>query len=87
MKPSIGLVIVVKGAFISNGTDEHPAIINRVWGAGDTKDAPVAVNCTALPDCGAPTCVTSIILFEDRATAEAAFQSHGGRVAFWPDRG
>lgn len=86
MKASIGRIVITKGAITSNGTDEHPAIINRTWSNADTEEGPVYVNTTVLPDCGVPTCVTSIALFDNRAAAEAAFTSHGGRVAFWPDR-
>jgi hypothetical protein len=39
---------VIFGKRSSNGTDEHPAIVTRVWGDGETP----TVNLTVWPDCG-----------------------------------
>jgi len=88
MKPSIGRIVIVKGAVKSNGTDEHPAIINRVF---DPNFDPASgghgyVNTTVFPDCGSPVCATSVNLFETREAAEAAMKAGSLRVAFWPDR-
>lgn len=69
MKPSIGRIVWFHG-FHSNGIDEHPAIITRVW--TDT-----CVNLTVFPDCGAPVVQTSVV--ED----EAGLQQTGWR---WPIR-
>ncbi len=80
MKASIGRIVTFKGHY-SNGTDEHPAIITRVWG-GEPMPGVQVVNLTVLPDCGQPFWQSSVYLFENRATAEV----YGGNVAFWPDR-
>jgi hypothetical protein len=53
-KPSLGRIVLVSDRE-SNGTTEHPAIINRVW-------SDVCVNLTVLPDCGEPYCKTSVEL-------------------------
>lgn len=92
MKPSIGRIVVVKGALTSNGTDEHPAIVNRVWGNGEPAlGEAVCINTTMFPDCGEKMAVTSVYMFETRKTAEewlAEQKKHGCNpaVAFWPDR-
>lgn len=57
-KPSIGRIVLFR-AEPSNGTVEHPAIINRVW--TDTY-----VNLLVFPDCGQPVVKTSV-LFDDDA--------------------
>jgi hypothetical protein len=69
MKPSIGRTVIVKGAIVSNGIDEHPAVINRTWGGVDPG---AAVNVMIFPDCGQPTCRTSIPFFPDRGGAEVS---------------
>ena len=52
-KPSIGRIVLFR-SLDSNGSKEHPAIINRVWGDGP------CVNLMVLPDCGAPISKTSV---------------------------
>jgi hypothetical protein len=57
MKPSIGRIVLFR-QLSSNGTVEHPAIINRVWSDD-------MVNLMVFPDCGEPICKTSVHLDED----------------------
>ena len=79
MKPSIGRILIVKG-IESNGSDEHPAIVNCAH-----SDA--MVNVTVFPDCGTPTCRTSVPLVADRVAAQAYLQRNAGHiVCFWPER-
>ena len=54
MKPSIGRIVIFTG-LVSNNSNEHPAIINRVW-------SDVCVNLTVFPDCDVPICKTTVIL-------------------------
>ena len=49
----VGSVVVVKNARESNGSREHPAIVNRVWNPG-------CINVTVFPDCGSPYALTSL---------------------------
>jgi hypothetical protein len=86
MKPSIGRIVIVSDFQIHNGSDEHPAVINRVWGTNDPADergSSVCINTTVLPDCGAPYNATSVQLFE---TKDEAKSSGSVRVAWWPER-
>lgn len=55
-KPFLGAVVLYKTADateLSNGTDVHPAIVNRVWNDE-------CVSLTVFPDCGAPFTATSV---------------------------
>ncbi len=86
MKPTIGRIVIVKTDQHFNGSDEHPAIINRVWGANDPADARgshVCINVTVLPDCAPPFCLTSVCLFETR---EEAAGSGAYQPCWWPER-
>lgn len=99
MKVSIGRIVIVKGVS-SNLTDEQPAVVNRVWHTHDTAEAPVMVNVTVFPDCGAPISKGSIMVFDSRELAiadyekrKADFLANGGSptaeiypAAFWPER-
>lgn len=95
MKPSICRMVVVKG-IQSNGSDEHPAVVNCVHGsAGDSECGEYwCANLTVFPDCGTPRSATSIYVFEDRAKAvkyQERVQPVGAGatpfiVAFWPER-
>jgi hypothetical protein len=79
MKPTIGRIVIVKG-IESNGSDEHPAIINCAH-----TDA--MLNVTVFPDCGTPTSKTSVPLVHDRvAAAEYVRRNPGQLVCFWPER-
>lgn len=49
----LGTTIVVRTSTAFNGSHEHPAIVNKAW-------SPTMVNCTVLPDCGAPFTMTSV---------------------------
>lgn len=91
MKPSIGRTVITKGVVTSNGTDEHPAIVNRVWSDADPADPsgqPVCVNLTVFPDFMTPQHAGSVYMFETRTAAIAAREAgtYGGPVAYWPDR-
>lgn len=92
MKATIGRIVIVKGSqVVSNGTDEQPAIINRVWSPDrDVSDEPGAqgyINTTVLGDCMPPRNVTSVWLFASRAGAAALLAVQpGATVAFFPDR-
>lgn len=86
MKPSIGRIVVVRTPTAFNGSYEHPAIVNRVWGSNDpaeAKGAHVCINVTMFPDCGPPLSVTSLDLFETKDEADA---SGSPNVAWWPER-
>lgn len=87
MKPRICRIVIVKN-FESNGVDEHPAIITRVWSLGTGPMNSDCINVTILPDCGAPACKTSVYLFANRAQADQYLKSNpgGALVCFWPDR-
>lgn len=89
MKPTIGRVVIVRN-FHSNGSADQPAVINRVWGGGDPAiDGPQAVNLCVLPDCGMPTCLTCVPLYDSREAADrylATMVGHAPRIAHWPER-
>jgi hypothetical protein len=65
MKPSIGRIVLFRSE-TSNGSTEHPAIINRVW-------SDVCVNLTVFPDCGAPVSKTSVVQNEDTTEGNQTF--------------
>lgn len=77
MKPSIGRVVIFRqGANEEphNGSREHPAIVNHVWGEGETP----ALNLTVFPDCAAP---------ESRTSVTHASKTEGPFSAWdWPPR-
>ena len=83
MKPSIGRTVIVRG-IESNGANEHPAVITRVWGPGDPAAGDdVRVNVTVFLDAHAPQNWGSVRLCESQEEAERI----GGPVsAFWPPR-
>lgn len=86
MKPSIGRIVIVFDGQIHNGTSEHPAIINRVWGTNDPADvsgSSVCINTTVLPDCGVPYNATSVQLFQTKEEAQASGSVY---CAWWPER-
>jgi hypothetical protein len=88
MKPTIGRIVIVVNV-PGNGADEQPAIINRVWGKGDTSEGPQLVNVCVLPDCGTPVCKASVPLYDSRDAAERYLQmmvGHHPVVAYWPER-
>lgn len=76
MKPSLGRIVLFKSKdplHLSNGADEAPAIITRVW--SDT-----CVNLTVFRDATEPLAVTSVVLAED-------FEASGQWTAWrWPPR-
>ncbi len=75
MKISIGRVVVVRGVS-SNGSNEHPALVNRAWADHDTIDGPVLANLTVFPDMGAPKCLGSVTVYDALAEAMAAQARH-----------
>jgi hypothetical protein len=85
MKPFLGATVIVAG-IPSNGSSAHPALVNRVWGKGDTAEEPVCINVTVFPDCAEPTCRTSVLLFQTAEQARAHIEQHaGGVAAYWPE--
>jgi len=85
MKPFLGATVILVG-ISSNGSSEHPALINRVWDKRDTVDGPVAVNVTVFPDCQEPTCRTSVMLFQTSEEARGHIGKYsGGVAAYWPE--
>jgi hypothetical protein len=88
MKPTIGRIVIVVNV-PGNGAPEQPAIINRVWGKGDTAEGPQLVNLCVLPDCGDPVNKGSVPLYDSREAAERYLETMVGHhpvVAYWPDR-
>ncbi|CAM5384764.1 hypothetical protein [Rhodanobacter lindaniclasticus] len=84
MKPSIGRMVIVKGAgAVSNGVDRAPAIITRVWSDGDTKDGPVLINLHVLPDLADARLLGSVRLYDSEAHCE---EGDNNAQAFWPER-
>lgn len=72
MQPSLGRIVLFRSE-LSNGSHEHPAVINRVW--SDT-----CVNLTVFPDCGAPVSKTSVVLNESLTEGDQSFAWR------WPPR-
>lgn len=66
MRLKLGDAIVVQCISSHNEHFEQPAIVNRVWGFGDTIDGPQMVNCTVLPDCGLPFNLTSVPVHDNK---------------------
>jgi hypothetical protein len=79
VKLSLGRTLIIKG-LQSNGSDEHPAIVARVW-----SDA--MANVWALPDAGSPVWRSSVTVVADRVAAEQYLKRGIGEVVcFWPER-
>jgi hypothetical protein len=72
MKPSLGRIVLYR-SFSSNGVQEHPAMINRVW-------SDICVNLVVFPDCQAPVTKPSVTQNESLAEGD---QSNVWR---WPPR-
>lgn len=64
MKLGLGRIVIVNTQEPFNGSRQHPAVINRVWGTGDTTEGPQGANVTVLPDCGTPFCMTSVMVHD-----------------------
>lgn len=86
MTPTIGRFVTLRGLYArSNGADECPAVITRVWPDN-------VINVTAFPDAKSPQPVTSVKLFADAgelaAYAAASGASNPGdlSLAYWPTR-
>jgi hypothetical protein len=73
MTPSLGRIVLFRSE-LSNGSQEHPAVVNRVW--SDT-----CVNLTVFPDCGQPISKTSVVQNEDLVDGNQSFAWR------WPPRG
>jgi hypothetical protein len=59
MKPSQGRIVIFRqpdAEALHNGSHEHPAIVNHVWGDGEFP----ALNLTVFPDCAPPQSRTSV---------------------------
>lgn len=100
-KPALGRIVLTRGIINSNGTDEHPAIITRVWGQRSNEPGLINVNLTVFPDLGTPKAVGTVPLYYNRSEAEyaqrlicadqkraegyAGMNLSGPAVAFWPD--
>lgn len=86
MKPTIGRIVIVKGPRVTaNGVGEVPAVITRVHGDHDTKDAHVLVNLTCFLDLREPVTQGSVPLCETQDEAEK-LQRQYPHVAWWPGR-
>lgn len=69
--PRIGNTVIHKG-YITNGADEHPAIITRVHGAGEG----ALVNVTVFPDMQSPKVYASIPVYTSRKAAREALAGY-----------
>lgn len=84
-KPSIGRIVTAVGFLArSNGTDEAPAIITRVW--GERPDGGWTVNATIFRDNAAENYASSVLLFEDADVARAHLQHEQATALHWPAR-
>lgn len=66
-RPRIGTTVIHKG-YITNGADEHPAMITRVHGVGEG----ALVNVTVFPDMQSPKVYASIPVYTSRKAAREA---------------
>ncbi|WP_454731489.1 MULTISPECIES: Gp49 family protein [Cupriavidus] len=66
-RPRIGNTVIHKG-YITNGADEHPAMITRVHGVGEG----ALVNVTVFPDMQSPKVYASIPVYNSRKAAREA---------------
>lgn len=84
MIPSLGRIVIVQGPE-SNGANQHPAIVTRVWGekGEDTRNAPVFINATVFEDMATPKLHGTIPLYDTFEEGEA---STNRVFAFWPPR-
>lgn len=86
VKPSIGRIVTAVGFLArSNGTDEAPAIITRVW--GEHPDGGWTVNATIFRDNAAENCASSVVLFDNAEAARTSMGSNElGTALHWPER-
>jgi hypothetical protein len=66
MRLFTGIVVVACTTTSFNGSNEQPAIVNRVWGNDDTLNGPQMANMSVLPDCGPPFPMTSVRVHDTR---------------------
>lgn len=86
MKPSIGRIVTAVGFKArSNGTDEAPAMITRVW--GQREDGVWTVNATLFPDNKDPQLITSVLLYPSPDAARETYAANEQTTALhWPER-
>jgi hypothetical protein len=75
--PTIGRIVLI-GGLAANGSNEHPAIITRVW--GERGDAWM-INATVFADLMTPQLLGSIYLYESKEVAEKVGAT--GAHAYW----
>lgn len=81
LTPKKGLTVIHRGV-VSNGENEHPAIVTRVW--SDTEingEQCTLVNLTVFPDLMTAQHLGSVYLFRSREEGQRAFPS--GQYAFF----
>lgn len=84
MNPSKGCIVLAVGAAAtSNGSDEAPAIITRVWNEVDGR---WCVNATVFPDYAQPKLITSAYLHNDEEKAREALRHESMTALYWPPR-
>lgn len=72
MMPKVGMAVIVIGP-IANGTNEHPALVTRIWEDKNTREGPVKINAVMFPDGGGePQFQNQIFVCENRKEALAA---------------
>ena len=85
-KATIGRTVIILNV-PSNGAIEQPAVITRAWSDLPTEQGAVAVNLTVFPDCAAPVCKSSVLLFDNAEAAHLHLgQNPHAIVAHWPER-
>jgi hypothetical protein len=85
-KATLGRTVIVHN-LMSNGANDHPAVITRAWSELPTEQGPVCVNLTVFPDCGAPLQRSCVLLFQDAEAARRhTFENAHAIVAHWPER-
>jgi hypothetical protein len=88
MKPIVGDVVLHVG-IDSNGTNVHPAIVNRVW--SQLPSGAWCCNLTVFPDCGTATARTSQYVYSNEQDAFAFRRGNnvsipvGSEVSHAPD--
>lgn len=68
MTPFLGQRVIVLGIY-SNGANEAPGIVTRIWGAGDPEHCLVRVNVIVFPDAELPVPRTSVRMAGSRRAA------------------
>lgn len=86
MTPTIGRIVTAVGLLArSNGTDECPAMITRVW--SQREDGAWLVNATLFRDAASENYATSVYLFFDGEAARTVLAENEHATALhWPAR-